>query len=73
VTRREFFALGSVAPFARVIPLRLDSPARKLRLGVIADLHHGLAPDALSRLKAFVDAAQKREGLGAVVQLGDFN
>jgi predicted phosphodiesterase len=73
VTRREFFALGSVAPFARVIPLRLDSPARKLRLGVIADLHHGLAPDALSRLKAFVDAAQKREGLDAVVQLGDFN
>ena len=73
MTRREFLALNSAAPFARMIPLRTDSPARPLRLAVIADLHHGLAPDALSRLQAFVDAAQKRQGIDAIIQLGDFN
>ena len=73
MNRREFLALNCAAPFARMIPLRLDSPARPLRLAVIADLHHGLAPDALWRLQAFVDAAQERKEIDAVLQLGDFN
>lgn len=73
MTRRELLALGYAAPFTSLIPLRLASPARPLRLAVITDLHHGLAPDALSRLKAFVDATQQRKGIDAVLQLGDFN
>ena len=73
MTRRKFLALNYAVGLARRIPLRLDPPARSLRLAVIADLHHGLAPDALSRLQAFVDAVQKRQGIDAVLQLGDFN
>jgi predicted phosphodiesterase len=39
---------------------------------VITDLHHGLAPDALSRLEAFASAVRKRKDLDAVIQMGDF-
>lgn len=73
ITSREFLALACAAPFARRVRLRLQSPAGPLRLAVIADLHHGLAPDALRRLQAFVDVARGRDGLDAVIQLGDFN
>lgn len=48
-----------------------STPPRPLRFGMIADLHHGLAPTALTRLEAFVDAANARE-LDFVIQLGDF-
>ncbi len=72
MTRRDFVARACAASFVRYVPLRLDRPATPLKLAVIADLHHGLAPDALSRLRAFVEAAKKRPGIDAVLQLGDF-
>ncbi|HVT14469.1 MAG TPA: metallophosphoesterase [Fimbriimonadaceae bacterium] len=78
MTRREFFAAVSSAlvapPLARIIPMRPGPawPAKTVRIAVIADLHHGLAPDALSRLQAFVDAVSKRKNLDAVMQMGDF-
>ncbi|MEO1617247.1 MAG: metallophosphoesterase [Planctomycetota bacterium] len=42
------------------------------KLGLIADLHHGLAPDALGRLEAFIEASEKASP-AAIMQMGDFN
>ena len=41
-------------------------------LGVIADLHHGLAPRAMERLDEFMAAVRERKPDG-IIQLGDFN
>jgi predicted phosphodiesterase len=41
-------------------------------MAVITDLHHGLAPDALSRLDAFAKAVHKRKDVDVVIQMGDF-
>lgn len=65
--------MAGAAPFVRRIPLAGDGPAKPIRFAVITDLHHGLAPDALARLKDFVDAIKERDGLQFVVQMGDFN
>ncbi len=64
--------LGAVVA-TRLIPLSLE-PARRhpLKLGVITDLHHGLAPDAMSRLTKFGEAVRLRPHLDMVIQMGDF-
>lgn len=67
--RRTF--IGAAMPLVVGLPKALGCLTRPVRFGVIADLHHGLAPDALSRLEAFVDAANARP-LDFVIQLGDF-
>ena len=67
--RRTF--IGAAMPLVIGLPRALGSVTRPVRFGVIADLHHGLAPDALWRLEAFVEAANARE-LDFVIQLGDF-
>jgi len=72
MTRREFLAFAATAPLVRHIALRIDGPVRPVKLAVITDLHHGLAPDAQARLKAFVEAVKRRKGLDAVLQMGDF-
>lgn len=57
----------------RWIPLRLsESPAKPLRIAVISDLHHGLAPDAMPRFEKFVAEVGKRKGLDLAIQMGDF-
>ena len=43
----------------------------KVTFGLIADVHHGLAPTAMSRLEAFMEAVDKRKP-DFVLQLGDF-
>lgn len=70
MTRREFL----VAAGATLLPMRLtgDPKPRPARLAVITDLHHGLAPDALSRLEAFVKAIPGKGHFDAVLQMGDF-
>jgi predicted phosphodiesterase len=72
MTRREFLASLAAAPLMRHVPLAVAGPAKPLRLAVITDLHHGLAPDALSRLDAFAKAVLARGHLDAVVQMGDY-
>lgn len=69
ISRRELLAgFGALAIRLPVGPIE-PKPAR---LAVITDLHHGLAPDALSRLKSFADAVKQRNNLDAVLQMGDF-
>ncbi len=45
--------------------------SKKIKLGMIADLHGGLAKDADSRLDAFIQA-MSNENCNALAQLGDF-
>ena len=46
-------------------------PPRVFRVAVITDLHHGLAPDALQRLDAFVTEVHRRKNIDLILQLGD--
>jgi predicted phosphodiesterase len=77
MTRRAFlhnaaFGVGAFV-MPRWIPLRAESSgAKPLKIAVITDLHHGLAPDAMIRLHAFVDAVKKRKGIDFALQIGDF-
>ena len=68
MTRRKFL-LGTTA---MAVPLSTSSVESRLKIAVITDLHHGLAPDAATRLEAFVDAVAKRPDIDVVLQLGDF-
>ena len=43
-----------------------------MKFAVITDLHHGLAPDALLRLKEFVTAVESHRDLSFALQMGDF-
>jgi len=64
----------SLPALARVgLPALAARSARPVRFAVIADLHHGFAPDALDRLGAFVEAVRARTAdLDFVLQMGDF-
>ncbi|MCR9201142.1 MAG: metallophosphoesterase [Planctomycetaceae bacterium] len=72
--RNTLKTLGSIAA-TTVFPspsLAVASSVRKpIRFGVIADLHGGLAVDAMSRLEAFVGAMQ-HEDCDGLIQMGDF-
>lgn len=71
VTRRDFLASAT----ALAVPLRLGGQPREgkvVRMAMIADLHHGLAPDAAARFDAFEAAVRQRADLDLVAQLGDF-
>lgn len=77
MTRRELIQAGlcGAASFLplRQINLRIsDLGPKPLRFAVIADLHHGLAPDALSRFETFLQAVHERKNLDFVIQMGDF-
>ena len=74
-SRRD--AIKMVGFFGGALSLRADTLAQALRsgetirLGLIADLHGGLATDAEQRLDAFLKA-MKDSSCDALVQLGDF-
>lgn len=73
MTRRELLKAMGAAALVRHIPLPVHgATAAPLKLAVITDLHHGLAPDAMVRLRTFVEAVQKRKGIDLVIQMGDF-
>lgn len=65
IDRRTFVLSTAAAAAAR-------GQAGRLRFGLIADLHHGLAPDASERLAAFMAEVAARPGLDFIIQLGDF-
>lgn len=72
MTRREF--VRSALFTAVAIPLGVDAARlkRPLKVAVITDIHHGLAPDAQFRLEMFVEEVLKRKDLDFVLQMGDF-
>lgn len=71
--RRSLSVAAAVAPSYRLVQLNIGAArtVKPARLAVIADLHHGLAPDALDRLKTFLAAARERT-FDAMLQMGDF-
>lgn len=75
LTRRT--ALKSIAATSAAISLPANLFAderdsiKPIRLGVIADLHGGLAVDAEARLDAFLQS-MSNENVDALIQMGDF-
>ncbi len=73
--RRAFIKNSALATSAFVLPWQLHSEGftktKKLRFGLIADVHHDIMHDGVERLQAFIDEADKRK-MGFVMQLGDF-
>jgi 3',5'-cyclic AMP phosphodiesterase CpdA len=69
--RRNFLRLAGATGLAWALPLRGQQTSSILRLGVGADLHQDLVPDAPERLAALQKAAREFKA-DAVVQLGDF-
>ena len=70
LSRRKLLQIGAstlLLPVRRIVG-RADSVC----LGIIADLHHGLAPRAMERLDTFMQAVHTRKP-DAIFQLGDFN
>lgn len=59
-------------PLIRSVQLPATRVTAPARLAVIADLHHGLAPDAIWRFDTFLAAVGARKDIDAVWQLGDF-
>jgi UDP-2,3-diacylglucosamine pyrophosphatase LpxH len=71
-TRRQFLSTSVAFSVPWSLPLlAADGASRKVRIGLIADVHKDLVPDADDRLKAFL-AAMDEAKADAVLQLGDF-
>jgi len=76
ISRRQFLHLGGagfllpLAGWTSTLPV--SSQQAVLRMGVIADLHHGLEQHAMKRLDAFMQAVDARKP-DCLLQLGDFN
>ena len=70
--RRRFLqSVAATATAALPLPLLAAEGGKKLRIGLITDVHKDIMPDADDRLKAFV-TAMNAEKVDAVMQLGDF-
>ena len=74
VNRREVLKLASSTAFlSQTDSLFASSPETgPWRMGLIADLHFGLAPDAMGRLRSFMSEVDEAKP-DCVLQLGDFN
>ncbi|MXY08416.1 MAG: hypothetical protein F4Y61_07185, partial [Rhodothermaceae bacterium] len=70
ISRRELLKIGTACLF--LSPGRSTARTDSVCLGVIADLHHGLAPRAMERLESFMRAVAEHKP-DAILQLGDFN
>jgi len=72
--RRTFwhFSVAALASLS-LHRLAIGNPLQKskVRLGLIADLHQDLVPDALPRLEKFLEKSAEQK-VDAVIQLGDF-
>jgi predicted phosphodiesterase len=77
MTRRELLKAGGAIAggtlLARIrLPIDQPTKGKVLRVAVITDLHHGLAPDAMPRMEAFIKAIHERKGIDLAIQMGDF-
>jgi endonuclease/exonuclease/phosphatase family metal-dependent hydrolase len=75
ITRRTALKTMAAVGASFTIPFpsfgQVRSIKKEIKLGVIADLHGGLASDAAARLNAFLDE-MKQHPCDALVQMGDF-
>jgi hypothetical protein len=68
--RRHFIATLAACTVVHPLPA-LTSDPRKLKIGLISDVHKDIIHDADARMQAFVDA-MAAEKVDAAIQLGDF-
>ena len=71
MTRREFLVGAGSTIVSLQLPFERKS-GKIIRAAVVADVHHGLAPDAQHRFEAFLSATRKRGNLDFAMQMGDF-
>lgn len=73
-TRRQFVKAIPVGLALASVPEAVWAASEETpwQMGLIADLHFGLAPDALERLEAFMTEVE-RIAPSCLLQLGDFN
>jgi len=76
ITKRAFIKKVSLSGISLTIPISLVSAAlpklkKKVKLGLIADLHQDVMHDAPKRLAVFLDAMKMAKPDG-VIQMGDF-
>ena len=74
-TRRTALKILGTSCAAIALPSKLSASdptlVKPIRLGVIADLHGGLAVDAESRLDTFLNSMADKN-VDALIQMGDF-
>lgn len=73
-TRREFvrrITVGSAALAHWITHPALAASSRRVRFGLIADIHPDVLPDGLARVQAFVKAMTEAR-VDFILQLGDF-
>jgi hypothetical protein len=73
-TRREFvrrITVGSAALAHWIANPALAASSRRVRFGLIADIHPDVLPDGLARVQAFVKAMTEAR-VDFILQLGDF-
>jgi predicted phosphodiesterase len=74
IYRRTFWRFSSAALAVLSLQRLADGtplPTSKVRLGLIADLHQDLVPDARPRLEKFLEVSSEQK-VDALIQLGDF-
>jgi predicted phosphodiesterase len=78
--RRKFINQLSVGTAAVMLPTTLLSftpsilegnVSKKVKFGIVSDVHKDLMPDANERLQTFIEEAQKRN-VDFIIQMGDF-
>lgn len=74
-SRRAFLGSAAAACVSLAIPAGarnlFTANARRLKLGLITDLHHDIMHDSMQRLEAFLSAMDSAKP-DAILQLGDF-
>ncbi len=78
--RRNFINQLGFGVAASIIPTTVlsfspsfttESTSKKLKFGIVSDVHKDLMPDADKRLEVFINQAQKRK-VDFIIQMGDF-
>lgn len=75
--RRKFIRNLTIGTSVAALPIgvsaknTLNKPAKKVRFGIITDVHNDVMHDGEYRLRTFLNAA-KNEELDFIIQLGDF-
>jgi hypothetical protein len=70
-SRRQFLQRLALTPALMAWMAHAAPAARKVRFGLIADVHQDVMPDAVERIRAFTAAMTKAQA-DFIIQLGDF-
>lgn len=71
-TRRHFLQTALALSATYTLPLSAQGTARKkVRIGIITDIHKDVMPDADERLRTFIDV-MNRQKVDAIIEMGDF-